>query len=197
MTAVSYGKAKNRRSAGAFAPIPVSVLNHPNFTNLSPKAVKLLMDVVAQVRFKTGGPVNNGDLAITWTILELRGWVSRETLRNAKAELEYYEFITQTRQGGRHRCSLFAVTWWSIDECDGKLDVKMTAVAPNSWQSVKTKYVPQPRRKMRQGNTSRDTMIRFVNPDSRVNRQFTVLTIGEIYALCPDDRASELEMVAR
>lgn len=127
-------KAKGRRESGAFIPLPVSVLNHPNFYNLTPKAVKLLMDLCAQLRFKQGGTVNNGDLTAAWSIMKLRGWCSKQTLQNALAELLHYGFLTLTRQGGRNLCSLFAVTWWVIDDCNGKLDLKATRAPSNEWR---------------------------------------------------------------
>ena len=77
---------------------------------------------------------NNGDLAAAWKLMEKRGWRSKETLHRAKRELLEKGFIVTTRQGGRHVCSLFAVTWLAIDECSGKLDVAPTRVAPGYWK---------------------------------------------------------------
>ncbi|SVB86360.1 uncharacterized protein METZ01_LOCUS239214, partial [marine metagenome] len=37
-------------------------------------------------------------------------------------------------QGGLNKCSLFALTWFQIDECKGKLDIKSTATAPHHWR---------------------------------------------------------------
>ena len=128
-------KAKGRRESGAFVPLPVSVLNHRNFLGLSAKAVKLLIDLCAQLRFKRGGPINNGDLTAAWSIMQERGWHSKETLQNALEELRHYGFLTLTRQGGRNLCSLFAVTWWAIDDCGGKLDVSETRVPSNDWRN--------------------------------------------------------------
>ena len=39
-------------------------------------------------------------------------------------------FIIITRQGGRNRASLFAITWKEIDECKGKLDIDPTKFQP-------------------------------------------------------------------
>ena len=130
-------KAKGRRESGAFVPFPCSVLNHPNFKILSSKGLKLLVDMVSQMRFKKGGSINNGDLTATWSILKERGWKSRESLNYALKELLHYGFIELTRQGGRHIPSLYAVTWWAIDECKGKLDVPETRVPSNKWKEIK------------------------------------------------------------
>lgn len=154
-------KAKNRRAEGPFAPIPCSVLNHDNFKKLSSKAVKLLMDMVSQLRFKNGGTVNNGDISVAMTIMKDRGWCSKESLNYALRELTYYGFVQLTRQGGRHKASLYAVAWWAIDECGGKLDVRETRVPSKEWQQSKKKW-RRPKRK-----TKLKTVPRFsteINP---------------------------------
>jgi hypothetical protein len=139
-------KAKGRRENGIFVPFPCSVLYHPNFTRLSAKAVKLLLDMVAQLRFSSGGTRNNGDLTATWSILKERGWKSRDSLHLSLQELLYYGFIKLTRQGGRHLPSLYAVTWWAIDECGGKLDIPETRAPSNEWKVEKERW-QRPKRK--------------------------------------------------
>ncbi len=94
--------AKGRRESGAFIALPCAVLDHPNFIRLTPKSVKLLMDMLAQIRLKRGGPVNNGDLAIAWSMMEPRNWKSKRSLYEARDELIHYGFIMITRQGGKH-----------------------------------------------------------------------------------------------
>lgn len=140
-------KAKGRRESGAFIPLPVSVLNHQNFYGLSPKAVKMLIDLCAQLRFKKGGTINNGDLCATFSLMCVRGWRSEETMTNALDELLHFGFVTLTRQGGRNTCSLYAVTWWAIDGCGGKLDVNETRIPSNDWRNEREPFVP--RRKKR------------------------------------------------
>jgi hypothetical protein len=139
-------KAKGRREVGAFVPLPCSVLNHPNFCKLSTRATKLLMDMLSQLRFKEGGTVNNGDLCVAWRVMQQRGWRSKETLTFALKELLYYGFVSITRQGGRHRCSLYAVTWWAIDECGTKLDVAAGRVPSNDWKQERKRWT-KPSRK--------------------------------------------------
>ena len=132
---VNRVKAKGRREGGPFVPIPLSVLSHPNYVALTAKSVKLLNDLLAQMRFGKDGASNNGDLSIAWSIMSKRGWKSKQTLRNACAELEDRGFIKQTRQGGRHKCSLYAITWWAINDCGGKLDVPETRAPSNEWKN--------------------------------------------------------------
>ena len=103
------------------------------------------MDMVSQLRFKEGGAVNNGDLTVAWSVLSKRGWKSRDTLYLSLQELLYYGFISLTRQGGRNLASLYAVTWWAIDECKGKLEVPETRVPSNEWKEDKTPWKPTKR----------------------------------------------------
>ena len=148
MTKRSYANAKGRRESGPFIPIPVSVIRHPNYRNLNGSALRLLLDLCSQVRFKTGGSVNNGDLTAAMTILKELGWTSNESIDYGLKELLYYRFITITRRGGRNKCHLYAVTWWAIDNCKDKLDVKPTTVARNEWKEVKPKW-KRPKRKLK------------------------------------------------
>lgn len=141
----SRSKAKGRRVSGLFVPFPFSVLDHENFINLSSKAKGLLMDLCSQLRFRKDGPANNGDLCATLNVLKARGWVSNESLDYALKELLHYGFILITRRGDRKRCHLYAITWWAINECGGKLDVKSTTKPLFDWE-VKEKW-KRPKRK--------------------------------------------------
>ena len=109
--------------------MPHRVLESEPYTRLSGKGVKLLVDLFAQFR---GG--NNGDLGMAWTVMRKRGWRSRDTLDRACKELVDNGFISQTRQGGRNQCNLYAVTWLAIDDCNGKLDCASTNVALGYWK---------------------------------------------------------------
>jgi hypothetical protein len=120
-----YAKAK--RDPGGFVPLPNIVIRSAQFAQLSAHAVKLLVDLLGQYN---GG--NNGDLCATWTVMQPRGWRSRDTLAKALAELIERGFVTQTRQGGRHAPSLYAVTFYALDE-QPKLDVRAAAYPRGAW----------------------------------------------------------------
>ncbi len=124
---------KGRRDKGTFFLIPTAVLDSPAFCSLSFKARALLLDLGSQFRGH-----NNGDLAMPWSLMKQRGWVSKQTLQNARDELLAKGLIEQTRQGGLHAAGLYAITWQAIDECHGKLDVAATRVPSNKWRH----YVP-------------------------------------------------------
>jgi hypothetical protein len=119
--------AKSKRDPGGFVPLPNIVIRSEQFAHLSAHAVKLLVDLLAQYN---GG--NNGDLCATWTVMQPRGWRSRDTLAKALVELIDRGFVTQTRQGGRHAPSLYAITFYALDE-QPKLDVRGAAYPRGAW----------------------------------------------------------------
>lgn len=117
-----------RPNFAAGKPSPAAVLSH--------KAAHLLDNLAAQLNGK-----NNGDLSAAPAIMELFGWTSRGSICDALTELLALGFIEQTRQGGKNKCSLYAVTWLPIDECSGKLDVKPTRLASNLWKPENAKNI--------------------------------------------------------
>jgi hypothetical protein len=118
------------------------MLESPNYRALSTKAVKLLFDVAAGFRGN-----NNGDFSVTWSLMKERGWKSKSQMEEALSELQHYGFLEKTRQGGRHRASLYAMTWESIDDCKGKLDVGPTRTPSNLWMEERPPFVPRRKRK--------------------------------------------------
>ena len=141
-------KMMGRADSGGYLKLPHAVLASPSYRMLSAHAVKLLCDLGSQ--FKGG---NNGDLCATWSLMHARGWKSRDTLGKALAELLHYGMIEQTRQGGLHRCSLYALTWHAIDECKGKLDCAATRVPSGKWHQP-CEPTPRATRKNRAPSTA-------------------------------------------
>lgn len=129
MKSRSRAKFKGRREAGRFLALPGVILDSAAYLSLSAHAVKLLLDLGAQYRGS-----NNGDLSAAWSPMHLRGWKSRDTLGKALKELLESGLIEMTRQGGLHKCSLYALTWQPIDNCGNKLEVSPTRVASNLWR---------------------------------------------------------------
>lgn len=119
--------AKSKREPGGFVPLPTIVIRSSQFIELSAHAVKLLVDLLSQYRGD-----NNGDLCATWSMMEARGWKSRDTLAKSLAELVDRGFVTQTRQGGRHAPSLYAVTIYALDE-HPKLDMRSRDYPRGAW----------------------------------------------------------------
>lgn len=114
-----WKEAKQKRDSGAFVQLPLSVLNSRAYIECSAHAKMLLFDLVAQYRGH-----NNGDLCAAYSLMKLRGWKSTHTLQKAKNELQAAGLIVETRKGARpNKASLYAVTWYALDECGGKLDM--------------------------------------------------------------------------
>ncbi|GAB2521168.1 hypothetical protein GCM10027188_24940 [Lysobacter humi (ex Lee et al. 2017)] len=103
------------RSEGRFIRLYAELLDSDEFGSLSAAAVKLFMELARQYRGK-----NNGDLQAAWKLMRTRGWRSPGTLDRAKKELVESGFAIVTRQGGKNRCSLYALTFWPVDACNGK-----------------------------------------------------------------------------
>ena len=122
---------KGRHTYKFFVMFPCDVLNHEVFRTLSPRATKLLIDIAAQYRGS-----NNGDLCATLSLMKKRRWNSNDQLDKAKKELIKQDVIQLTRQGGRNKCNLYALTWFPIDECKGKLDIASTTTAPVNWRNI-------------------------------------------------------------
>lgn len=122
------------RSTATFLGIPHYVFRSPEFGALNGWEAKLLIEVAGQYNGH-----NNGDLSCTWSQLALRGWRSNGTVRQALKALLHDEWLICTRHGGRNRCALYAVSWWPIDDCEGKwLEVGPEKTASNRWQKTKS-----------------------------------------------------------
>lgn len=138
--ALSRQKAKGRKDCGSFVAVPHVVLEHPNYAILSPRAVKLLWDLYAQYRGQ-----NNGDLCAAFSLMKKKGWTSKDQLWKAIEELKQRGWIVVTRQGGRNKPNLYAVTFKAVDECKGKLDIKPTVAPLGTWKQGPAKLGTVPR----------------------------------------------------
>lgn len=134
MSNVNRTRKKGRRSGHSFLQIPHQVLNSDAYRSLSPKAVKMLFDLGVQFKGK-----NNGDLIAAMSFMKPRGWNSNDQIYKALAELKEKGLILLSRQGRRPRlASLYALTWFAIDECGGKLEeITATSAAPNNWKQFR------------------------------------------------------------
>jgi len=125
-------KHVGRSSTRPFLQLPKDVLSSDAYLSLGGWEVKLLVDVASQFNGK-----NNGDLTAAFSVLRERGWRSKGTLNKALKHLQEVGLLQETRSGGRHRCTLYAVTWRGIDECNGKLEVKPTTAPSNKFSEFK------------------------------------------------------------
>ncbi|MFW5910281.1 MAG: hypothetical protein ACOCUJ_00375 [Thiohalospira sp.] len=106
-------KNTKRKGRGSFVGLERKILLHSNTCSLSNPAFRLLVLVYEQYK----GPGYNGQLCASWTLMKDRGFTSKDSLQKALRELLRKGFLIQTRQGGRHQASLFAVTFEALDEC--------------------------------------------------------------------------------
>jgi len=121
-------KHTGRTNTAPFLRIEHRISDSEEFGRLSGNAVKLLIELARQYR-----PGKNGDLSIAWSMLSERGWRSKATVQASKVELLSAGWIIETRKGGKNKCSLFALTYYEIDESD-KHQEPATTTAPNLWR---------------------------------------------------------------
>lgn len=132
MVSKSWERNNNRKKKGQYFGLPHAVMTSQNYIRLSSHAVRLLNDLGLQYNGK-----NNGDLCATWSMMKKRGWKSTSTLYKAVKELIHYGFICISRQGGRNKPTLYAITWNNVDDCKGKLDIKPTITPLGYWRDEK------------------------------------------------------------
>ena len=134
-------KAKGH-TRGGYSGILRVVMDHPDYQNLSGNAVKLLNELARQYRGK-----NNGDLTMAFSLLKDRGFKSKGTIERSRDELLDANLIIKTREGRFTNpggmCALYALTWQSIDECGGKLEVNPTTTPPRKF-SLENNKMPRP-----------------------------------------------------
>lgn len=128
-------KPRAKHGGGAYVALSRFALSSDSFASLSPHATKLLTDFLSRYN-----GFNNGDLSLTWKDVEQRHWKSRDTFNKALKELLDRGWLIKTRQGGLHRCNLFALTLFDIDDIRDKSGVskfdpgiKPTDSPPGGW----------------------------------------------------------------
>jgi len=108
-------KHKGRGKGHSFVQLPHYMLKSSQFQSLGGAALKVLMFLAAQYNGK-----NNGDLSATKDMVDGTGVCSPSKIHGLLLELEAAGFIVKTRHGIKKQCNLYAITWCSIDECEGK-----------------------------------------------------------------------------
>lgn len=127
-------KAKGRRESGPFIAIPRSILDSPEYASLSPRAVKLLLDVYALFR-----GANNGDLSAAFRLMHPRGWSSKDQLEKARRELIEKGWLGISRRPkAKREPELYYLTFLAVDACKNKLDISETTKPTNEWRQIKT-----------------------------------------------------------
>lgn len=128
--AKNYAKSKSRSQRGHFIMLVAIVYDSPGYRQLSHTASRVLTMIHSQYRGS-----NNGDLSAPLSLAKKWGIRGSATLAKAIKELQEARFILRTRDPTRDKkcpqgqCSLFAITWEKIDECNGKHDLRPTGKA--------------------------------------------------------------------
>lgn len=123
-------KAKGRRETGPYFALPMSVMRSPQFSELSPRAVKAFLAIASQFRGN-----NNGDLSAAFSVMRDRGWTSKDQLAKAVAELVEQGFLVVTRRGGNRVARLYAITFLAIDPSEKYDDgIRPTIAPPGTWK---------------------------------------------------------------
>lgn len=140
------GKARKKPQpwgGGGYVALPHAALRSHTYGNLSAGATKLLNDLLSQYYGS-----NNGNLCAAMTLMKKRGWKSNSMLTRARKELEEKGLISQSRQGGRHKPTLYSITLYWIDECFNKKtkqsshEVEPTKKPANSWAHLEPDIEP-------------------------------------------------------
>ena len=123
-------RIKGRRESGSFLRLPHDWICSREFRLLSPRANKAFTDLAGQYRGN-----NNGALSLPRGSQKDFGWSSHHALKSALDELEEKGWIIKTRQGDKNTASLFALTIWAVDECDGKHWYPPSKVPAHLWRT--------------------------------------------------------------
>jgi hypothetical protein len=129
-------RATGRKSERTYSYVQMlhAMLRDEGFMNLSPNAHKTLNYLSSQY---SGN--NNGDLDICEKNAKRRGLrMSAASLRRGAAELEKAGVIEKTRQGGRNRNNLYALSWREINYDPRKHDHVPTAQPTMRWLRQKS-----------------------------------------------------------
>ena len=125
---MSRGQRRKKPGNKRYISIDYAVLEHPDFYEANPRCHKLLLYLLRQFNGR-----NNGDFTAAYSVLKKFGFKSKDTIAATLQELIERGLIVRTRdakfQNPNATCALYAVTWFEIHECGGKLDVKPTAKA--------------------------------------------------------------------
>lgn len=150
-----WKEGRNKRERGRFLALPYAVLTSAAYLSLSPHGIKLLIDLGVQYNGS-----NNGDLSAAWKLMRPRGWRSEETLAKAKRELLQTQLIVETRKGWRpNRASLYALTFFALDYCDGKLDIALVGFPYGAWRLMDRPLPPRARARQDTGKAQKNSVL--------------------------------------
>ncbi len=149
-----WKEAREKRERGGFLALPHAVTASRAYLTLSAHGVKLLIDLGAQYNGR-----NNGDLCAAWRLMQPRGWRSEDTLAKAKRELLQTQLIVEARKGWRpNRATLYALTFFALDDCDGKLDITPAGFPYGAWKLLERLSLPLARVRRGEGRVQKNAV---------------------------------------
>ena len=137
-------RMKGRRAGGSYSTLIHAYFESQEYSQLSARAVKCLVDLLCQYRGN-----NNGDLTAAWSVMKKRGWRSKSQLGAALRELVAYGWVIVSRYPMiRRQPVLYGLTFFGLDSCGGKLDIAANPVPTNLWKRENgSGVIPFPRSK--------------------------------------------------
>jgi hypothetical protein len=143
-------RSSKKAYAGPVVVLPKSLLTSDQWRALSGSEVKLLMAVLAQFN---GPGRNNGGLQIIMRGPRRYGFMSNDTLKNARDGLLRAGFLQMTRIGNARRSDLYALTWVGIDRVAG-IEAKADPKPADLWRTANAAMREVPIRHRRRGTLS-------------------------------------------
>lgn len=129
-------KMTGKGASPSFVQLPHFLLRSREFIELDPHAKSLMLYMAS----KYNGH-NNGDFACPVNRYKEAGFKSPATLQKARRTLIESRWAVVTRQGQRRRCSLYGLTIWPIDDCDGKIEWPSERKASHSWKTQSDRHL--------------------------------------------------------
>lgn len=115
MSKKAFKGSKDKREAGRFVALPMTVIKSTAYRGLSYSARCLLTDIALQYNSS-----NNGRLVACNKFLKPLEWTSHSTITSGLKELIESGLLIQTRLGMRpNRAAWFALAWYDLDESAG------------------------------------------------------------------------------
>lgn len=109
--------------------MPKRIFTSDEYRSLSGNAIKILHSLMLQYN-----GFNNGDLSAPLTQSVETFGMTHKTLQRGIRELLDKQFIIVSREGNRKQCTLYALTFYAIDECKGKHDLQPTNYPCEKWK---------------------------------------------------------------
>lgn len=147
-------RAREDRDGDSHITLPHVLLDSEGWRRASHTALAML-PLIAYPLFRRGqnGGLPNGGLLIDYQRLARHGWTSKEVITSALKDLIECGLLCETRKGGKHRPSLYGVTWLGLG-IDPRRYVDLD-IDPSTWDKVHRGSYRNPVKAIRPPQTDR------------------------------------------